>query len=46
MPHDDDSAEVDSEWVGHKCGDSEYDTYCGCCGKTVESEGDLDPPDG
>jgi hypothetical protein len=44
VPHDDDSAEV--EWVGHKRGDSDYETYYGCCGKTVEGEGDLGPPDG
>ena len=44
VPHDDDSAEV--EWAGHKRGDSDYETYYGCCGKTVEGEGDLGPPDG
>jgi len=44
VPHDDDSAFV--EWAGHKRGDSDYETYYGCCGKTVEGEGDLGPPDG
>jgi hypothetical protein len=44
VPHDDDSAEV--EWAGYKRGDSDYETYYGCCGKTVEGEGDLGPPDG
>jgi hypothetical protein len=44
VPHDDDSAEV--EWAGHKRGNSDYETYYGCCGKTVEGEGDLGPPDG
>ncbi|KAN0126481.1 hypothetical protein V8E52_000121 [Russula decolorans] len=44
VPHDDDSAEV--EYIGHKRGDSDYETYYGCCGKTVEGEGDLGPPDG
>jgi len=39
VPHDNDSAEV--EWVGHKHGDSEYETY----GKMVEGEGDLGPSD-
>lgn len=44
VPHDDDSAEI--EWAGHKRGNSDYETYYGCCGKTVEGEGDLGPPDG
>ncbi len=44
VPHDDDSAEV--EWVGHKRGDNDYETFYGCCGKTVEGGGDLGPPDG
>ena len=44
VPHDDNSADV--EWVGRSRGDSEYETYYGCCGKTVEGEGDLGPPDG
>ncbi|KAI0265477.1 hypothetical protein BGY98DRAFT_552002 [Russula aff. rugulosa BPL654] len=44
VPHDDDSAEV--EFAGHKRGNSDYETYYHCCGKTVEGEGDLGPPDG
>ena len=44
VPHDDDSAEV--EWAGYKRGDSDYETHYSCCGKTVEGEGDLGPPDG
>lgn len=44
VPHDDDSADV--EWVGRAGGNSDYETYYGCCGKTVEGEGDLGPPDG
>ncbi|KAI0249985.1 hypothetical protein BJV78DRAFT_1223327 [Lactifluus subvellereus] len=44
VPHDDDSADV--EWVGRtRCG-SDYETYYGCCGQTVEGEGDLGPPNG
>ncbi|KAF5371175.1 hypothetical protein D9758_004276 [Tetrapyrgos nigripes] len=39
VPHDDDSAEV--EKVG-----SAYETLWGCCGKTVEGDGDMGPPDG
>jgi hypothetical protein len=27
VPHDDDNAEV--KWAGHKCGNSDYDTYYG-----------------
>lgn len=44
VPHDDDSTNV--EWVGLTRGGSEYETHWGCCGKTVEGEGDLGPPDG
>jgi len=44
VPHDDESAEV--EWVGRSRGDCEYETFWFCCGKTVEGEGDLGPPDG
>ncbi|KAJ7274361.1 hypothetical protein B0H12DRAFT_1228109 [Mycena haematopus] len=39
--HDDDSAEV--ERVGKGAG---YETLWGCCGKTVEGDGDMGPPDG
>jgi hypothetical protein len=44
VPHDDDSAYV--ERVGMTRGGSEYETQYGCCGKTVDGEGDLGPPDG
>ncbi|KAH8982842.1 hypothetical protein EDB92DRAFT_1804287, partial [Lactarius akahatsu] len=44
VPHDDDSANV--ERVGMGRGGSEYETHYGCCGKTVDGEGDLGPPDG
>ncbi|KAI0265825.1 hypothetical protein BC834DRAFT_154374 [Gloeopeniophorella convolvens] len=44
VAHDDESAEV--ERVGRGRGDSEYETLWGCCGRTVEGEGDLGPPDG
>lgn len=40
--HDDDSAEV--ERVGRASGG--YETLWGCCGKTVEGDGDMGPPDG
>ncbi|KAJ7650216.1 hypothetical protein FB45DRAFT_997319 [Roridomyces roridus] len=39
--HDDESAEV--ERLGKGAG---YETLWGCCGKTVEGEGDMGPPDG
>lgn len=44
VPHDDESANV--EWVGRSRGGSEYETFYGCCGQTVEGEGDLGPPNG
>lgn len=45
VPHDDDSASV--EWVGRSGRDGcEYETFYGCCGQTVDGEGDLGPPDG
>ncbi|KAH9164097.1 hypothetical protein EDB89DRAFT_2103205 [Lactarius sanguifluus] len=44
VPHDDDSANV--ERVGMGRGGSDYETHYGCCGKTVDGEGDLGPPDG
>ncbi|CAK5268457.1 unnamed protein product [Mycena citricolor] len=37
--HDDESAEVERVGGG-------YETLFGCCGKTVEGEGDMGPPDG
>ncbi|KAJ6576505.1 hypothetical protein DFH09DRAFT_1451845 [Mycena vulgaris] len=39
--HDDDSAEV--ERVGKGAGSS-YETLWGCCGKTVDGDGDMGPP--
>jgi hypothetical protein len=42
VAHDDDSAEV--ERVGKASGG--YQTLWGCCGKTVEGDGDMGPPDG
>ncbi|KAJ6619786.1 hypothetical protein B0H10DRAFT_2216605 [Mycena sp. CBHHK59/15] len=39
--HDDESAEV--ERVGKGAG---YETLWGCCGKTVDGDGDMGPPDG
>ncbi|KAJ7285015.1 hypothetical protein C8J57DRAFT_1709318 [Mycena rebaudengoi] len=38
--HDDDSAEVE------RGGTVGYETLWGCCGKTVEGDGDMGPPDG
>lgn len=43
MAHDDDSAEVARV---KRDGYGEYETLYGCCGKTVEGEGDMGPPDG
>ncbi|PFH50421.1 hypothetical protein AMATHDRAFT_85801 [Amanita thiersii Skay4041] len=45
VPHDDESAEV--ERVSRVKGlASEYETLWGCCGRTVEGDGDMGPPDG
>lgn len=48
VAHDDESAEV--ERVGAtgriKGIGTEYETLWGCCGKTVEGDGDMGPPDG
>ncbi|KAF7775671.1 hypothetical protein Agabi119p4_4064 [Agaricus bisporus var. burnettii] len=48
VPHSDESAEVErvgatgrSKGIG-----TEYETLWGCCGKTVEGDGDMGPPDG
>ena len=47
--HDDDSAEVERISLS-KAKDlglsSEYETLWGCCGRTVEGDGDMGPPDG
>jgi hypothetical protein len=40
MPHDDDSAEIFSVKGRGR------ETLWQCCGKTVEGEGDMGPPDG
>ncbi|KIK58038.1 hypothetical protein GYMLUDRAFT_246408 [Collybiopsis luxurians FD-317 M1] len=44
VPHDDESAEV--ERVGGKGADTQYETLWNCCGRTVEGDGDMGPPDG
>ncbi|KAL0950294.1 hypothetical protein HGRIS_010273 [Hohenbuehelia grisea] len=45
VAHDDDSAEVARvRYPG--VSSSEFETLYGCCGKTVEGEGDMGPPDG
>jgi hypothetical protein len=43
VPHDDDSARGGEELEG---GVGSYETLYGCCGRTVEGEGDNGPPDG
>jgi hypothetical protein len=43
VPHDDDSAIVDRVRTGLG---TEYETLWGCCGRTVEGDGDQGPPDG
>lgn len=43
VPHDDESAIVDKVRTGLG---AEYETLWGCCGKTVEGDGDQGPPDG
>lgn len=43
VPHDDDSAIVDRVKTGLG---TEYETLWGCCGRTVEGDGDQGPPDG
>lgn len=45
VPHDDDSAEVEHTGRASE-GSSKYETIWGCCGKTVEGDGDMGPPDG
>ncbi|KAF9463093.1 hypothetical protein BDZ94DRAFT_1260040 [Collybia nuda] len=47
VPHDDDSAEVERVGVASKSkGAGSYETLWGCCGRTVEGDGDMGPPDG
>ena len=43
VPHDDDSAIVERVRTGLG---TEYETLWGCCGRTVEGDGDMGPPDG
>ncbi|KAG7447724.1 uncharacterized protein BT62DRAFT_1075083 [Guyanagaster necrorhizus] len=43
--HDDESAEV-SRVGAAKTKGTEYETLWACCGKTVEGDGDMGPPDG
>lgn len=45
VPHDDESAEVERVGIG-KGADTQYETLWNCCGKTVEGDGDMGPPDG
>lgn len=43
VPHDDESAIVDRIRTGLG---AEYETLWGCCGRTVDGDGDQGPPDG
>ncbi|KAF8204619.1 hypothetical protein BJ912DRAFT_938865, partial [Pholiota molesta] len=45
IAHDDDSAIVERVGLGRGAG-TEYETLWGCCGSTVEGDGDMGPPDG
>ncbi|KAF8621913.1 hypothetical protein AX15_007408 [Amanita polypyramis BW_CC] len=49
VPHDDDSTEVERVSLSRAKDlglSSEYETLWGCCGRTVEGDGDMGPPDG
>ncbi|KAG6825348.1 hypothetical protein H0H93_000811, partial [Arthromyces matolae] len=46
VPHDDESAEVERVSAKAKGKGTLYETNWGCCGKTVEGDGDMGPPDG
>ncbi|KZP21571.1 hypothetical protein FIBSPDRAFT_919536 [Athelia psychrophila] len=50
MAHDDDAAEVERVGKGRLSiggeGGARYETLWGCCGRTVEGDGDMGPPDG
>ncbi|KAF7969921.1 hypothetical protein HWV62_25520 [Athelia sp. TMB] len=50
MAHDDDAAEVERVGAGRLSlggeGGAHYETLWGCCGRTVEGDGDMGPPDG
>ncbi|KAG6919780.1 hypothetical protein DXG01_001619 [Tephrocybe rancida] len=46
VAHDDESAEVERVSSKAKGKGTLYETLWGCCGKTVEGDGDMGPPDG
>ncbi|GLB34239.1 hypothetical protein LshimejAT787_0111230 [Lyophyllum shimeji] len=46
IPHDDESAEVERVSAKAKGKGTLYETLWGCCGRTVEGDGDMGPPDG
>lgn len=46
VPHDDDSTIVERVGVSIVGDTATYETLWGCCGKTVEGDGDQGPPDG
>ncbi|TFK43952.1 hypothetical protein BDQ12DRAFT_719125 [Crucibulum laeve] len=46
VAHDDESAEVERVGIANSKGGTEYETLWGCCGQTVEGDGDMGPPDG
>lgn len=46
VPHDDDTALIERVGKGNGRVAGEYETLWGCCGRTVEGDGDQGPPDG
>ncbi|KAF5388290.1 hypothetical protein D9615_000820 [Tricholomella constricta] len=46
VAHDDESAEVERVSSKAKGKNTLYETLWGCCGRTVEGDGDMGPPDG
>jgi len=46
VPHDDDSAAVERVASSKSKEGTLYETLWGCCGRTVEGNGDMGPPDG
>ncbi|KAG5642521.1 hypothetical protein DXG03_002594 [Asterophora parasitica] len=46
VAHDDESAEVERVSAKAKGKSTLYETLWGCCGKSVEGDGDMGPPDG
>ncbi|KAG6859906.1 hypothetical protein C0995_002116 [Termitomyces sp. Mi166 len=46
VAHDDESAEVERVSAKAKGKGTLYETIWNCCGKTVEGDGDMGPPDG